>query len=163
MMITAWRVTKNKHLKTAFTGEGAKLFGGRWNPRGYAAVYLAQHLSLAILELIVHLDEHDDIKAFRAVPVTFDPRLVQALPKGHLPKNWFKVPIPEQPQLAGKTWIDEGRHLILEVPSAVVPGESNFVINPRHPDLKKLRIGSPQPLHIDIRLTQRMTQAENES
>jgi RES domain-containing protein len=154
MMTTAWRVIKKKHLKTAFTGEGAKLYGGRWNPRGYAAIYLAQHLSLAILELIVHLDAHDDINAFRAIAVTFDQGLAYQLPKADLPKNWFKVPVPEQPQAVGKAWIEAGRHLILEVPSVVVPGESNFVVNPRHPDFAKLGIGSPQPLHIDIRLAE---------
>ena len=161
-MITAWRAIKKEHVKKAFTGEGAKLYGGRWNPRGYAAIYLAQHLSLAILELIVHLDDHDDINDFRAIPVTFEASRVYRLTKARLPQNWFKIPIPEQPQAAGKKWLEDGQSLILEVPSVVVPSESNYVINPRHPDFPKLAIGSPQPLHIDIRLTNLIPQAGRE-
>ena len=98
MKITAWRITRKKYLDDAFTGEGAKLWGGRWNPVGYPAVYCAENLSLAILELIVHLEDDNDINSFAAIPVSFSPKLVQSLPKSKLPKTWNNLPISPHQQ-----------------------------------------------------------------
>ena len=153
MKITAWRITKKKYATEAFTGEGAKLFGGRWNPAGYAVVYLAQNLSLAILELIVHLEEDADIGAYRAIPVRFDSILVHVLEQDKLPKNWSSLPVSGQSQMVGKQWLEKKQSLLLQVPSSVVPSESNFLVNPRRPDVSKLEIGSSRPLHIDHRIS----------
>lgn len=153
MNITAWRTTRKKYLRDAFSGEGAKQFGGRWNPPGTPMVYTAQSLSLAILELIVHLDDDRDICNYAAIPVTFPGSLVQVLPESQLPENWFSLPIAEPSQQVGKKWFEEMSSVVLQVPSSVVPRESNFLINPLHPKFSRLRIGTPQPLHIDQRLT----------
>lgn len=152
MKITAWRITRKKYFKEAFSGEGAKRFGGRWNPAGCPMVYAAQHLSLAILELIVHLDEDSDISSFVVIPVSFNDELVQVMPKSQLPGNWSGFPISPPTQMVGKNWLEEKISLLLQVPSSVVPGESNFLINPLHPDFSQLEIGSPQPLNIDQRI-----------
>lgn len=153
MRITAWRITRKKYVTEAFTGEGAKLFGGRWNPPGYAVVYLAQNLSLAILELMVHLDEDADIGTYTAIPVRFDSALVHVLEQDKLPENWSSLPISGQSQMVGKQWLEDKQSLLLQVPSSVVPSESNFLVNPLHPDVSQLEIGSPQPLHIDNRIS----------
>lgn len=153
MKITAWRTTRKNYVTEAFTGEGAKRFGGRWNPPGYAAVYVAQNLSLAILELIVHLDEDSDISTFVTIPVAFDSTMVYELPPSQIPQNWSEHPIRQQSQMVGQNWLEKGQSLLLKVPSSVVPSESNYVINPLHPGSKKLSIGSPQPLHIDQRIS----------
>ena len=153
MRITAWRITRKKYIKEAFSGEGAKLFGGRWNPVGYPMVYTAQNLSLGILELIVHLDDDGDISSFVTIPVVFDSALVRILAKSQMPKNWNSLPISGQSQMVGKKWIEKKQSLVLQVPSSVVPSESNFLINPLHPELSQLEIGSAQPLHIDQRIT----------
>ena len=153
MKITAWRTTRKKYVQEAFTGEGAKRFGGRWNPPGFPAVYVAQSLSLAILELIVHLDEDSDISRFVAIPVTFDRKLVHVLPPSQLPRDWSALPIAEPSQSVGKKWLSSKKSVLLQVPSSVVPSESNFVINPLHPKFSQLQIGSPQPLHIDQRIS----------
>ena len=153
MKITAWRITRKKYVNNAFSGEGAKLFGGRWNPVGYPMVYLAQNLSLAILELIVHLEDDSDIARFVAIPVTFDKSLVHVLQQSQLPGNWFDLPISEQSQMVGKKWLERKQSLLLQVPSSVVPSESNFLINPQHPQFDQLEIGSPQSLCIDQRIS----------
>lgn len=153
MRITAWRITRKKYVTEAFTGEGAKLFGGRWNPPGYAVVYLAQNLSLAILELMVHLDEDADIGTYTAIPVRFDSAFVHVLEQDKLPENWSSLPISGQSQMVGKQWLEDKQSLLLQVPSSVVPSESNFLVNPLHPDVSQLEIGSPQPLHIDNRIS----------
>lgn len=153
MKITAWRITRKNYVKNAFSGEGAKIFGGRWNPIGYPMVYVAQNLSLAILELIVHLNDDSDITRFVAIPVTFDKSLVHVLPQSQLPDNWFDLPISEQSQMVGKKWLEQQQSVLLQVPSSVVPSESNFLINPLHPQFAKLEIGSPQSLCIDQRIS----------
>lgn len=153
MKITAWRITRKKYVNNAFSGEGAKIFGGRWNPVGYPMVYVAQNLSLAILELIVHLDDDGDITSFVAIPVSFDKSLVRVLPKSQLPANWFDLPISEQSQMVGKKWLEQKQSLLLQVPSSVVPSESNFLINPLHPQYAQLEIGAPQSLCIDKRIS----------
>lgn len=153
MKITAWRITRKKYVKEAFSGKGAKTYGGRWNPVGFPMVYLAQSLSLAILELIVHLEDDSDISGFVAIPVTFDSALVQVAPSTQLPANWLNLPVSEQSQNFGKQWLEANQNLVLQVPSSVVPGENNFLINPRHPQFSQLKIGPPQPLHIDQRIT----------
>lgn len=153
MKITAWRITKKKYVNDAFSGEGAKLFGGRWNPVGYPMVYMAQNLSLAILELIVHLENDSDITSFAAIPVTFDQSLVHVLPRSQLPENWFDLPISEPSQMVGKKWLEQKQSVLLQVPSSVVPSESNFLINPLHPRFAQLDIGSPRSLCIDRRIS----------
>lgn len=152
MRVTAWRIVNKKHAAAAFSGEGAKIYGGRWNPIGHAMIYTAQNLSLAILELIVHLDEYADMLAYTAIPVEFDEILIRILPEEELPRNWSSLPLPQETQVIGKAWLDGMQSLVLKVPSAIVPGESNFLINPLHPDFPSLTIGPPQSLQVDSRL-----------
>jgi RES domain-containing protein len=152
MKITAWRITREKYLDEAFTGEGSKLWGGRWNPVGSPAVYCAEHLSLAILELIVHLEGEDDINTFVALPVSFSSKLVQSIPKSELPKGWNNLPIEPASITVGKRWLDEKKFPVLEVPSTIVPIESNFVINPLHPVFSSFEVGQRQEIQIDSRI-----------
>jgi RES domain-containing protein len=156
MNITAWRTTRKKYIREAFGGEGAKQFGGRWNPAGYPVVYTAESLSLAILELMVHLDDDSDICSFVAIPVTFPGTLVQVLPESQWPPNWFSLPIAMPAQQVGKKWLEEMSSVILQVPSSVVPQECNYLINPLHPKFSRLKIGPPQFLHIDQRISNRL-------
>lgn len=154
MIVTAWRITHQKYANTAFTGEGAKLFGGRWNPPGYAAIYVSDSLSLAILELIVHLDDDRDIESYVAIPVEFEDSQVFCLPKEDLPENWATLPISDRTQQIGKNWLVNNKSLILKVPSSIVPQDKNFVINPLHPNYSSLKIGQPQSVHIDPRIVE---------
>jgi len=156
MNTTAWRIINKKHAASAFSGEGAKLFGGRWNPQGYAAVYVADSLALAILELIVHLDEDRDIHDYVAIPVEFEDTRIIRWPESKLPENWSSLPISHKTQQMGKSWLMEKQSLVLKVPSSVVHHDYNFVINPLHPDFSSLIIGQPLPLQIDPRLASKL-------
>ena len=150
MKITAWRITPEKYRDQAFTGDGAKIWGGRWNPAGRLAVYCAENLSLAVLELIVHLEDHTDINRYIAIPVSFGSQLVQTLRR--LPATWNQLPIGPESINAGKNWLDEKKYPVLKVPSTIVPLESNFVLNPAHPDFSKLKMGDPEKIHLDPRI-----------
>jgi RES domain-containing protein len=150
--ITAWRIVKARFAASAFDGEGARRFAGRWNSKGTPMVYTAGSQALAVLELLVHLEDSDLLKHYRLIPVTFDERLVQALGTKSLPANWKRRPTPISVRAIGDAWIASSESVVLKVPSVIVPGESNYLLNPRHPDFAKLSIGRPQPYRFDPRL-----------
>jgi RES domain-containing protein len=150
-MPSAWRLGKTKYLATAWDGEGARKAGGRWNAPGVAVVYTSGSLSLALVEVLVHLPA-DILPAFSAAPVEFDDALVSVVPPAQLPANWKDSPPPAATQAIGSAWVASGTSAVLRVPSVVVPGEFNFVLNPAHPDFGRIRLGAPVPFPFDPRL-----------
>lgn len=152
MKITVWRIVREKYLDKALTGEGAKLWGGRWNPVGQPAVYCAGHLSLGILEMIVHLDEYIDIHRFVAVPVSFEEKSVWTLSSDQLPGGWNELPIGPASIAVGEKWLNEKKHMVLSVPSIIVPLEHNYIIDPLHIDFTSIESGTPRKIRLDPRL-----------
>lgn len=148
----AWRIVKSNHARTAFSGEGARRFGGRWNPPGVPIVYLAGSTSLAILEMLVHLNSPDLLKRYVLFELTFPPSLLTAVPLHTLPRNWRESPSPFTLQKIGAAWAAAQTSPILRVPSAIVPTEHNFLLNPLHVDFSKIIIHPKQPLKFDPRL-----------
>jgi RES domain-containing protein len=147
----AYRIVKRRHVKQAFTGEGAKLAGGRWNSPGKRAVYLSSTLSLAAMETFVHLG--DD--AARIQYVYFEitiPDSVAIVSLAIRSRGWRQEPPSLASQHAGDRWLLTNRAALLEVPSAIIPTENNLVLNPAHADARKLRIGTPRPFQFDPRL-----------
>ncbi len=156
-MIRAWRLVKSRFAPTAFDGEGARRQGGRWNSEGTPVVYTASTLSLAALELIVHADVEDLPSGYVAIPVDI-PRSVrlEAVEFGALPRHWRRIaPCPRECQALGDAWVASKRTAVLTVPSVVVPVERNYLLNPAHPDFRKLAIGKPENFSIDARLLAR--------
>jgi RES domain-containing protein len=153
MKITAWRIVKFQHTKTAFDGEGARIAGGRWNKIGTPMIYTAGSLALAALETIVHLPKGELLKKlFFHIPVQFDSDLVFALNPPDLPADWDCIPPSEATQAIGTDWILKKRSVILKVPSTIIREESNYLINPVHPDFKMLSFGSPERFTFDPRI-----------
>jgi RES domain-containing protein len=152
MKTVVWRIVQRKFFKTAFTGEGARLFGGRWNSPGRAVVYTAQSQALAALEILVHLDSEKLLRHYLAIPVTIPPHFIERLPPSSLPKNWHAYPAPHSTRSIGDAWVAHAASPVLQVPSVVIPSESNFLLNPAHPQFSRLRIGEPVPFLFDPRL-----------
>jgi RES domain-containing protein len=151
----AWRITKQRHARTAFSGEGARLYGGRWNSPGVPMVYVAESQSLAVLEVLVHLDSPALLGKYVFLEVDFDASLVIDLDRSSLPRNWQSDPAPEAVQAIGDQWVSSGDSAVLRVPSVFVSEESNFVLNPRHPDFGKIGVSRPQAFRFDPRLARR--------
>lgn len=149
-MISAWRIVKEKYADAAFSGEGARQAGGRFNSVGVPVVYTSSSLALAQLEILVNLPTERLLSSYVAFRVRFDETLVQ--PVGDLPANWRQNPAPRSVKTVGDRWVASERSLVLRVPSAVVPAERNYLINPRHPDVDKLEIEGPFDPQIDPRL-----------
>jgi RES domain-containing protein len=153
MKITAWRIVKAKHKNRSFDGEGARIAGGRWNKIGIPMIYTADSMALAALETIVHLPKQELLKKiFSSIPVEFDARLVIMLNPADIPKDWDSFPPPESTQNIGGEWALKKRSVVLKVPSTVIREEFNYLINPAHPDFKKLSIGSPVKFVFDARI-----------
>ncbi len=152
MSVTAWRLAKPKHARSAFTGEGARLFGGRWNSLGVPVVYTAESQSLAALELLVHLDSPALLDEYDLIEVQIDPTLILSLDLHEYPRNWRDTPSPSRLQEIGDAWIAAAKSVALRVPSSLVPSESNFLLNPKHPDFAQVHIGKPFPFRYDARL-----------
>jgi RES domain-containing protein len=151
-MIRAWRIVKTRYSADAFSGEGARLYGGRWNSSGIAMVYTAGSKSLAALELLVHLDNTSILPSFSICPVDFDESIVELIDPATLPGDWGQSPPPISLQTIGDEWISRGSSVVLNVPSAVIETENNYLINPAHRDFKKLVIGRMEVFKLDPRL-----------
>jgi RES domain-containing protein len=151
-MPIAWRIVKTRVAQQAFDGEGARLYGGRWNSVGVRMVYTAGSVSLAVLEILVHLESADVLPAYSLCAVRFDNAVVTSLERSRLPPTWRDSPSPPDLLVIGDAWIASGASAVLEVPSAVVESESNYLLNPAHPDFSALIIEPPQPFTFDPRL-----------
>ena len=148
-----WRLTSARYADSAFDGEGARLFGGRWNPEGVAVVYTAAHLSLAILEQLVHLRPNRKLAPQVVLTADIpDDIAVEELRPDDLPDDWRTVSGHDGLREIGAGWAERADSAILSVPSVVVPCERNLVVNPRHPDFQRIHIGEPAPFDFDPRL-----------
>ena len=136
----------------AFTGIEAKQNPGRWNSSQVSMVYTARSLSLAMLEMLVHLHEGMLRLSYVFFEVEASSDLILKLPREELPANWNVYPAPISTKLTGDKWTGEMSSLILKVPSTLSPVEQTFLINPKHPDFAKLTISGPHPLSFDRRL-----------
>jgi RES domain-containing protein len=146
-----WRLCRAVHAADAFSGEGARRFGGRWNSRGVPMVYTSTSLALAAIELFVHLDPSqapsDLVFISAALPDGEPSATVQA---ADLPADWRAD--ETAPREIGDNWIRSGSSLALRVPSVPIPPEGNVLINPLHPRMGELKIGPPQPFIFDARM-----------
>lgn len=151
-MPVAWRIIKEKHVANAFDGEGARLYGSRWSTAGTRIVFASESLSLAILEVLVHLNKSSPLANYVVFSVEFSDALVQNLEVAGLPKNWRSFPAPSETRQIGDSWTNSNSSVLLRVPSVIVPNEYNFLINPMHHEFSKLIISGPLPLDVDKRV-----------
>ena len=146
-----WRLCTRPHA--AFDGEGARLAGGRWNPKGTPVVYTSATLSLAAQELFVHVDPEEVPANLLGLSADIPDQVrIKELRAAKLPRDWRRYPAPESLAAMGSDWITSLETAVLSVPSAVIPQESNYLLNPSHPDFVKIRVNEPEPFAFDPRL-----------
>ena len=152
MSLSLWRISKRKYAHTAFSGEGARRVGGRWNSRGQGMVYTSGTLSLAALEVFVHMEvDVATMLAWIRVDVPTDVK-IEYIEVAQLLPDWRDIPAPAVLATMGDNWFRSGSTAILAVPSVVIPIEYNYLINPSHPDFARLTVELPQPFELDPRL-----------
>lgn len=144
----AWRLATT--LYPPLTGEGARLRGGRWNSPGVPLVYAASTLSLAVLEMLVHVRREELPEILASFEVSVPDDSVETLTE--VPNAWFRDPAQRQSRRFGDIWAHEARTLSLLVPSAVLPSETNVLLNPLHPRFTEVEVVSQTPFSLDPRL-----------
>lgn len=147
-----WRICRRRYAAAAATGEGARLYGGRWNSRGVQVVYASTSLALAAVETFVNLEPNLRPKDL----VSIEGEIPEALEVGRLdPKalatNWYKTR-DESLRRFGDEWVRAARTVALLVPSAAVHGEWNVLLNPAHADFGKVKFHQPRPFEFDVRM-----------
>lgn len=148
-----WRICRKPHANDALNGRGGLFASGRWHTKGRRVIYTSGTLSLATLEVLVHVDH--DLMPQDFVQIEIDlPNYceVELINQKKFPADWRSSPSPEKLQQLGNIWLEEGRTPVLEVPSAVIPEETNFLLNPAHVDAKKITVISVSDFQYDPRL-----------
>ncbi len=148
----AYRITKRVHTARAFSGVGAEKYGGRFNSPGLNAVYVSESISLAMLELLTHAGRHDRLQDFVLFNVNIPDECIEDATVTDLPDSWERLPVGFVSQTFGDRWIEEARSAALRVPSILVPGERNFILNLVHDDFCRIGWSEPEPLVFDPRL-----------
>lgn len=152
-MIAIWRIDKKRHSASSFSGEGAALYGGRWNPQGVRVVYASQTLALAALEKFVHLEGVAGGISFVSFRIDVPGSVkIKHVELSQLPKNWRGVPAPAATRELGLNWAKKNETALLRVPSTIIPSEYDYLINPLHADFNSLKISAPSPFSFDPRL-----------
>jgi len=147
-----YRLSRKKYAND-LSGTGARLFGGRWNSRGINALYGAENISLAKLEVTVHLDLDIIPDDYFLIEIEIPENInIKVLEKEVLEADWNSIPHSESTQLIGDQFLDENKFLVLKVPSAIVPQEYNFILNPNHKKFSLIKITAIEKFTFDNRL-----------
>jgi RES domain-containing protein len=140
----------NKNYGVDVNGEGARLNGGRWNTKGFSVVYTSITISLSLLELVIHSASYEEIQSNLLMKIEIPDNFVTPLANLTLKANWQHD--PGYSRFIGDSFLSSKKSLLLKVPSAIIPEEYNVLINPLHPEIKKVKIADASPFQFDTRL-----------
>jgi len=156
-MPLVWRLARPEFAEQ-LDGEGSRIEAGRWNPVGVPALYTSEHLSLSVLEIYVHLPPQmrDVLPVLAAVQISLPDKVGSARVT---PERLAELLASADPlaacQAVGAAWISHGRDLVLQVPSVLVPEETNLILNPTHRRMSEVKIVARRAFHFDPRLVVR--------
>jgi len=145
-----YRISNCKFISD-LSGTGAAMYGGRWNSEGVYILYTAGSPSLAMLESLVHFGGRI-VGDYCQIAIEIPDKSILEITEEELPKNWRESPAPDALKSFGNKFIAEGEFLMLKVPSVLVPDEANYLLNPQHPDFKKVQVLVKSKVKFDERL-----------
>jgi len=134
------------------SGTGGRIFGGRWHSIGKSGIYLASSRALALLEVLVHLQPLMIPDDYCLVEIEVPEDSISQVNFENLPPNWKDVSPPIELKAFGDAFLKRGTHLMMKVPSSIVPMEHNYLLNPFHREMKKVKIVKHEPFDFDSRL-----------
>jgi len=147
-----FRLSKSAYAKD-LSGRGAEISGGRWNSKGTALVYTGQSRALCTTEIAVHTPLGIIPADYEIISIEIPDSIpIEELAETDLPADWRSFPHAAGPQEIGDRFVHAGKSAVLKVPSVVVQGEFNYLINPRHEDAIQVRIKEREPFNFDERL-----------
>ena len=149
-MITLYRFAHEKYSDD-LSGEGARLYGARWNSKGYPVVYTSTTISLSLLELFIHKASYDEILSnfLMTIEISGDIEIPE-IKLSKLKEDWSTD--EGNTRWIGDEFLKSASSLLLKVPSAIIPEETNVLINPRHKDFKKVKVKTARRFDFDARL-----------
>ncbi|MBC8127059.1 MAG: RES family NAD+ phosphorylase [Gloeobacteraceae cyanobacterium ES-bin-144] len=150
-MAKFYRIVQAHWAASAMSGEGARLNGGRWNPPGISAVYLAESRALAALEMLVHAPREVLHLAWRLIEVEVPEKWIVTARHSALPADWQALPSSPSARQFGEAWLSEPGSLALKLPSVLIPEEHTLLLNPLHPDAARMKISKPLEFRFDPR------------
>lgn len=152
-MTRIYRVLRKQYAQAPFDGEGAFRYGGRWSSPGTRLAYASEHQSLAMLEYYVHLTPDDPPPDLAlAIAVVPNDTSYKEIGTEGLPAGWRKTPAIPELALIGDEFVQRAEYLALLVPSALSPNERNWLLNPAHPEFRRVEVQPIEPLDYDVRL-----------
>lgn len=151
-MAVFYQIVQEQWAQNALDGEGARLFGGRWNLPGVAAVYLAESRALAALEILVHAPREALKLSWIVIELEISEALIETVPIAKLPETWQAQPSSHHAQTFGTRWLRDYRNLALRLPSVIIPVEKSLLLNPLYPGMRDLKPGKPRSFSFDPRL-----------
>jgi RES domain-containing protein len=146
-----YRIAKCVYVND-LSGSGARLYGGRWNSVGKAMIYLASSRAMALLEVLVHLSPTIFPQDYCIAEIEVPENNILTMNAQILPANWQDISAPAELKQLGDSFIKQQQYLLMKVPSAILPQEFNYLINPTHTDAAKMKVLSRQPFSFDERL-----------
>jgi RES domain-containing protein len=154
--VRLFRLCRKAFARSPLDGRGDLVVSGRWHTARRLVTYASESLALAGLEVLVHCDA-DLLPADLVAIEIFVPKGVKLaeFSLAGLPRTWRNYPAPASLQRRGNAWLDRANACLLRVPSAIIPTEGNFLINPRHPDVSKLKVVRKFAFCFDSRLDPR--------
>ncbi|AJJ62161.1 RES family NAD+ phosphorylase [Yersinia aldovae] len=148
-----YRIVMRRYLASTWTGYGAEMYGGRWNHKGHAAIYLASSISLAMLETLVHIHDSTTLSEFELFQIEINDGSIMLLQPQDWPSEWRSDPAPVAAMDVGTEWLKSESSVGLLVPSTLVPSENNMLVNPHHKDFQGcLKSVKPLSFAFDPRL-----------
>lgn len=150
--LVLWRLSPAYHAEKVMSGEGSYRRGGRWSPPGIRVIYCADSRSLAVVEVLANVIRPKLLQPgpWIMVPIEVPENLIERPLR--VPGTWRETPYSIATQAFGAEWVQAQRSVALRVPSVVVPGEFNYLLNPAHPQFIKVKVGKPEPFFFDPRL-----------
>ncbi len=151
-MATFHRIVQTRWAATAMNGEGARLYGGRWNPPGLPAVYLAESRALAALEILVHAPREALLLEWSLISVEVPDGLIEHAGDAVLPADWRNLPSSPGARRFGENWLRSNRSLAITLPSVILPEERALLLNPSHVSAMEARTLGMRGFRFDERL-----------
>src|ERR1700746_1747205 len=146
-----YRISECKYIND-LSGKGAALFGGRWNSKDVYMIYTSQSGALALLEAVVHIGKVPRAGLYCMATIDLHGNSIETFPKDKLPSDWQTNPSPDYLKTIGDHFIKSGKYLALEVPSVLMSEEHNYLLNPAHPDFRKVKVIAEKVITVDERL-----------
>lgn len=146
-----YRIGKTKHVND-ITGEGAKLFGGRWNHKSVPCIYTSESRALALLEYTVNINIEEIPRALSMLTFEIPTADIEIIRENKLPGNWRQSPAPSSTKDFGTHLLKTSVHAVLKIPSSIIPQEYNYILNPLHLNSKYLKIVDLKDFIYDVRI-----------